>query len=119
MVAIIIMMVGMLGLLTSINIATEVNLKNHLRDEAVYVGEKYMNIQRGKQFSLLSTSYAPRSEPSRIRGANKSYTVLMTTTDLSTNTITPSKRMRIIVRWSYKGVDFENEVTAPISVTND
>lgn len=119
MVAILIMMVGMLGLLASVDIATEVNLKNHIRDEAVYIGEKYMNIQRGKPFDKLSTSYGPRYEPSRIRAANKSYTIDMTTGDLSTNATTPSKRVRVVVKWTYKGVEYQNELTSPISVIQE
>jgi len=115
MVAIVIMMVGMLGLLTSINVATEANLKNHLRDEAVYVGQKYMNMQRGKPFDNLSTTYGARYEPSRIRAGKMPYTVMMTTSDLSTNANTPSKQVRVVVNWSYKGVTYQNELTSPIS----
>lgn len=116
MVAIVIMMVGMLGLLTSINVAMEFNLKNHLRDEAVSVGEKYMNLQRGKSFDLLSSSYATRYEASKLRGSSKSYSVDMKTTDLSADTVTPSKQLEVVVRWTYKGIDYQNKVTAPVSI---
>ena len=115
MIAIVIMMVGMLGLLQSINIAMEYNLKNHLRDEAVYVGEKYMNIQRGKGFELLPTSDVTLSEPSKIRGTGKPYTVVMSTQDLSTDPKTPVKQLTIEVKWTYKGVEYRNKVTAPVS----
>jgi type IV pilus assembly protein PilV len=115
MVAIVIMMVGMLGLLQAINIATEYNLKNHLRDEAVYVGEKYMNMQRGKSFDLLSTTYGTRYEPSRIRSSNRQYSVDMTTADLSTDAVTPTKQIQVMVKWTYKGVEYQNTVTAPVS----
>lgn len=113
MIAIVIMMVGMLGLLQSINIAMEFNLKNHLRDEAVYVGEKYMNIQRGKAFGLLSTTYGPRYEASKVRGTGKLYRVDMSTADLSTDALT--KQITIEVKWTYKGVEYQNRVTSPIS----
>lgn len=116
LVAIVIMMVGMLGLLQSINIAMEYNLKNHLRDEAVYVGEKYMNIQRGKTFDLLSTSYGIRNEPSKVRGTGKSYNIEMSTQDLSTDAATPSKQIMVVVKWTYKGVEYQNRVTAPVSI---
>ncbi|MFZ2949484.1 MAG: prepilin-type N-terminal cleavage/methylation domain-containing protein [Desulfuromonadaceae bacterium] len=116
MIAIVIMMVGMLGLLQSINIAMEYNLKNHLRDEAVYVGEKYMNIQRGKVFDLLSTTYGTRYEPSKIRGTGKPYSVVMSTQDLSTDARTPAKQLTIEVKWTYKGVEYVNMVKSPVSV---
>lgn len=116
MVAIVIMMVGMLGLLEAINVATEFNLKNHLRDEAVHVGEKYMNIQRGKAFDLLSTTYGTRTEYSKVRGTGKPYSIDMKATDLSTDPVTPTKQLLVVVSWTYKGVTFQNRVTAPISI---
>lgn len=116
MVAIVIMMVGMLGLLQSINVAVEYNLKNHLRDEAVYVGEKYMNIQRGKTFDSLSATYATRYEPSKVRGSGKSYSIEMSASDLSTDPATPSKQLKVLVKWTYKGVEYQNSVTAPVSI---
>jgi type IV pilus assembly protein PilV len=116
MVAIVIMMVGMLGLLEAINVATEYTLKNHLRDEAVYVGEKYMNIQRGKSFDLLSTTYGRRYEPSKVRGTGKPYSIDMTVTDLSADPVAATKQLEVLVSWTYKGVTFQNRVTAPVSI---
>jgi type IV pilus assembly protein PilV len=116
MVAILIMMVGMLGLLEAINVAMAYNLRNHLRDEAVYVGEKYMNIQRAKPFDLLSTTYGTRYEPSKVRGTGKLYSVDMKVTDLSTDAVTPSKQLDVTVSWTLKGTTYQNRVTAPISV---
>ena len=115
-VAILIMMVGMLGLLQAVNIATEHNMKNQLRDEAVQVGEKYMNIQRGKNFDLLSSSYGIRYEPSKLRGSDKAYSVEMSVDELSDNTLAPSKQLNVTVSWTYKGVTYENRVTAPVSI---
>jgi type IV pilus assembly protein PilV len=116
MIAIVIMMVGMLGLLQSINVAMEYNLKNHLRDEAVYMGEKYMNIQRGKAFDSLSTTYGTRYEPSKVRGTGKLYSVDMSTQSLSTDTKTPAKQLTIEIKWTYKGVEYKNKVTSPVSI---
>jgi type IV pilus assembly protein PilV len=118
MVAIVIMMVGMLGLLQSINIAMEYNLKNHLRDEAVYVGEKYMNIQRGKAFDTLSSTYGTRYEPSKVRGTGKLYSIDMSTQPFSADTVTPVKQLTIVVKWTYRGVEYQNRVTAPVSIIN-
>ena len=123
MVAIVIMMVGMLGLLQSINVAMEYNLKNHLRDEAVLVGEKYMNIMRGKAFDQLSTiplpsgnTYGTRYESSKVRGTGKQYSVDMKVIDLSTDPVTPSRQLDVTVSWTIKGVTYQNRVTAPVSI---
>lgn len=119
-VAILIIMVGMLGLLQAVGVATEHNLKNQLRDEAVQVGEKYMNIQRAKPFDLLSTpdkgGYHTRYEPSRVRGGGKPYSVDLTADVLSDSSFAPSVQLGVTVSWTYKGVTYENRVTAPVSI---
>jgi len=117
MVALLIMIVGMLGLLESINVATEYTLKNQLRDEAVYVGEKYLNIQKGKVFDSYSAVYGTRFEPSKIRGTGKPYSIDMSTTDLSTDPVAATKQLVVVVSWTYKGVTFQNRLTAPVSIT--
>ena len=119
-VAILIIMVGMLGLLQAVGVATEHNLKNQLRDEAVQVGEKYMNIQRAKPFDLLSTpalgGYHTRYEPSRVRGRNNPYSVDLTVDELSESTFAPSRQLNVTVSWTYKGVTYQNRVSAPVSI---
>jgi type IV pilus assembly protein PilV len=119
MVAILIMMVGMLGLLEAINVTMEYNLKNHLRDEAVSVGEKYLNIQKAKPFDSLTTlpaTYGTRYEPSKIRGTGKLYHVDMSVTNLSTDPVAATKELVVTVSWTYKGVTYQNRVMAPVSV---
>ncbi|GAC1450074.1 MAG: hypothetical protein PVSMB11_11350 [Desulfuromonadaceae bacterium] len=115
MVAIVIMMVGMLGLLEAINVAMAHNLRNHLREEAVLVGEKHMNILRAKPFDKLSTVYGTRTELSKVRGTGKPYSVDMNATWLSHDPVTPSKQLDVTVSWTIKGVTYQNRVTAPVS----
>nr|WP_279342370.1 type II secretion system protein [Geotalea sp. SG265] len=116
MIAIIIMMVGLLGLLQSINVATEYNLKNHLRDEAVYVGEKYLNELKGRGFDNIP-SYLVISTASKIRGINKKLMVETNSSDISTDSYGKplTKRLNVIVRWTYKGVTYDNRLSAPVS----
>lgn len=111
MVAIIIMMVGLLGLLQSINLATDANMKNQLRDEAVYVGEKYLNQLRGQGFDNIAATYPLISTASRIRGTGKKLMVQESSTTLATDT----KQLLVVVNWTYKGTTYENRVTAPTS----
>lgn len=111
MVAIVIMMVGLLGLLQSINIATEYNLKNHLRDEGVFVGEKYLNELKGSGYDNILPTYPLLSTASKIRGTGKKLYVERSSTSLASDT----KQLNIVVKWMYKGVTYENRVSAPIS----
>lgn len=123
MVAILILIVGLLGLLQSINLSMDVNLRNHLRDEAVSVGERAMNELRGKGFDNISVAsprynYATYQVPSKIRGATKSFSVDRNSTVIHEENSNPmTKQLVVVVRWTYKGVEYENRVTAPISIT--
>lgn len=124
MVAIVIMMVGLLGLLESINIATEYNLKNHLRDEAVYVGEKYLNALKGQQFDNVAPVYPATSiafplisTASRIRGSAKKLIVETSSTALAWDASHKAStlQLNVLVKWTYKGVTFENRLQVPYS----
>jgi type IV pilus assembly protein PilV len=118
MVAIVIMMVGLLGLLESINVATEYNLRNQLRDEAVYAGEKYLNELRGRGFDNIapvspatSVTFPVISTASKIRGSSKKMRIETTSTSLASDTL----QLLVVVNWTYKGVTYENRVTVPFS----
>ena len=90
--AMLIFMVGMLGLLTAVNLAIETNLRNQIRDEAVNVGERVMSELRGKGFDNISVAstvyqtyaYQSYSVPSRIRGSARKYGVQRNTMVLAT-----------------------------------
>lgn len=125
MVAILIMMVGMLGLLQAINLAIEVNLRNQLREEAVYLGERVINEMRGEGFDNIlvaatptdTYTYATYQLPSKIRGATRLYDVSRRSAVLSTvDSKHVTKQLTVIISWSYKGVTYENRVIAPISI---
>jgi type IV pilus assembly protein PilV len=114
MVALVIMMVGMVGLLQAIGIALEHNLRNQLREEAVYVGEKYMNEMRGKKFESYSASYGPASYQSTRRGKGIAYTVERSVTPLSTSD-NLTKLINVTVKWTFKKVEYQNRVTATVA----
>nr|WP_145018398.1 prepilin-type N-terminal cleavage/methylation domain-containing protein [Geobacter argillaceus] len=117
MVAIVIMMVGMLGLLEAVNVAMEFNLKNQLRDEAVYMGERYMNELKGQGFDAIAATYATISTASKVRGAGKRIYVDRSSQVLSTDSVGPtSKQLIVVIRWNYKGMQYQNRVMAPISI---
>jgi type IV pilus assembly protein PilV len=97
LVAIVIMMVGLLGLLQSVNIALETNFKNQQRDEVVRVGESVMNDMRGKTFGIASST--PLKVPSKLRNSNNSYTVMRTVTPITAG---QTDQYRVDVRYKYK-----------------
>jgi type IV pilus assembly protein PilV len=124
MMAILILMVGMIGLLQAINLTMEVNLRNQVREEAVYVGEKVMNEMRGRGFDNISVAAIPSQScsyqtyqiPSRLRGINRTYDVTRSSRVLSIVDSKPAtKELTVLVNWTYKGTTYENRVVAPIS----
>jgi len=115
--AVLILLVGMLGLLQAVNLAMEVNLRNQVREEAVYVGERVMSELRGRGFDSISASYITYSTPSKIRGVARKYGVQKSSVVLATEGGLPAtKQLEVVVTWNYKGVTYQNRVVAPISI---
>jgi type IV pilus assembly protein PilV len=97
LVAIVIMMVGLLGLLQSVNIAIEQNFRNQQRDEVVRVGEGVMNEMRAQAFG---TAFAVvTSVPSKLRGSNTNYRVTRTVIPITAG---QTDQYRVDVNYKYK-----------------
>ena len=105
MVAMVIMLIGLLGLLQSVNLASEVNLKNHLRDEATRVAESIMNDMITGPFERNYNNFT--TVPSRVRNSAKGYSVRRTNADLST-----SKEYQVDVRWKYKNYSATHSIVS-------
>ena len=56
LVSMVIMLVGLLGLLQTVNIAMEYNLKNQMRNEVVRIGDEIMNGMRTQPFDTVFQS---------------------------------------------------------------
>lgn len=116
MVALIIVAVGMFGVLQSINVSLQYNLKNELRNEGIRVGEKYMADLRGKPFDKLSTSYTPFSEIGKIRGGNKNFVVERTSQPLGYEGPQPSTmQLTVTVKWAYRNMTTLNRVVSVVA----
>ncbi len=115
MVAMMITLVGLLGLLQAVDLAMEHNLKNQLRDEAVLLAEQWMGDLKARGFSQLSgvsapnTSFSPRTVASQLRGRNISYTVNRQCVAMNPPASTAA-RMTVTVTWVYKGVSYSHTV---------
>ncbi len=104
LIAILIMMVGMIGVLQSLNVAMEHNLRNQMRDQGVHVGEMVLNEMRGQDFDAAFTNET--TIPMNIRGIPSRYTVERDVTELGADT----KQYDVTVKWTYKGRPFQNKV---------
>ena len=105
LVAIVIMMVGLLGLLQSVNIAMEYNLKNQMRGEVVRVAQDAMNEMRSRPFDLVSST--TRTVPTSLRNINRNYTVRRTVISAGSPV---SNKYQVDVIWKYKNVSTTHSV---------
>ena len=104
-----IMLVGLLGLLQSVNLAMEHNLRNQLRDEAVLIAEQTMGNLKTRAFNQISTpQFSPRTVKSQLRGGNFNYTMKRVCTVTGTTTA----QLAVTVEWRYKGSDYSHSVTS-------
>lgn len=112
LVAISIMLVGLLGLLHSINIAIEYNLKNQMRGEVVRVAQDAMNDMRSRAFDAVSSSTT--TVPSHLRNINRTYTVTRTVVSAGSDV---SRQYFVDVTWMYKNVPTTHSIVSVRSRT--
>lgn len=116
MIAMVITMVGLMGLLRVVNMATEHNLKNQMREEAVLLAEEDMDKLRIRPFDQISTTFSPRAVPSRIRGFSKNYVVLRSSLNFPPAAATPtSKQIAVRIGWSYKNLSSHHEIRTMVA----
>jgi type IV pilus assembly protein PilV len=114
LVALVILSVGLLGLLKSIDLAVEKNLDNVYRTEAVMLADDRMMLKRSSPFAVLSTTVA---DPPKIllergtRGVFKNYSVQEIITQSTPN----SKEIVINVSWKKKGKSFSHSISSFVS----
>jgi hypothetical protein len=85
-----------------------------------------MNELRGKGFDNISVpsvtaqlyTYKTYSVASKLRGTNRKYGVSRSAMTLATASAQPvTKQLNVTVTWTYKGVAYENRVSAPTSIS--
>jgi type IV pilus assembly protein PilV len=113
LVAIVILMVGLLGMLQGINIAMDKNMENILRNEAILVADDRMMLKRAKSFDALSTTTSNIYLQRFHRGGFKNYSVRETVSLATTN----SKEVNINVTWKYRNKSSTHSVSTFVSQT--
>jgi type IV pilus assembly protein PilV len=121
LVAIVILMVGMLGLLQTVNYAIVHNMNNQLRQTALMVGDERMNMELSKPFDNISAPSSfdpPPANYSRsyadvrlVNGAQRTYTVVKNNSDLTSQT----KNVEFIISWTYKNQQYSHSISSLVS----
>jgi type IV pilus assembly protein PilV len=125
LVAMLILMVGLLGLLKTITVAMEKNVENMFRSEALAVANDRMMLKTSKSFMSLSTGTKLSPVGRSVRGIFKNYSVqedVRQITGLSGGSalsgVPSSKQIDISVRWRIKGNVYTHAISSVLSTTN-
>ncbi len=114
--AMVIMMVGLLGLLQTVNVALLHNMTNQLRGDGIQVADEQMALEMTKPFDLISTNATPNTKTIRrdINLTFKNYSVTRMGTAVSSNT----KSVVVTVGWKYKGQSYSHSISSLLSKFN-
>lgn len=112
LVAIVILMVGLLGLLQSINLALSTNLDNLLREEATMLADDKLMSKRSMAFDSMSAKVIGSSEKRNIRGVFKDYSVRESVSFITAS----SKQIDIDVIWKVKQKRTTHSVSSVVSI---
>lgn len=114
LVAILVLMVGLLGMLQGINLAMSLNVESMLRNEAVAVGNEAMMAQRNLTYDAVQTPAIPTIGYARnIRGIFKIYSATTAVAPATGN----SKLVSVTVSWNYKNKKSMYSVSSAISTS--
>lgn len=123
LVAMVILMVGLLALLQTINLAIVTNTQNEMRTQATAIAEERMAQRKSLPFDSISTG-VQRSDnvPVSMRSSFVNYSAFYRGEDIPSlpgNPVT-AKRLNVGVRWHFKGNSYEHVVTTIVTrpVTN-
>ena len=98
--AMVIMVIGLLGLLQSVNIATEHNLKNQMRNEVARIAQDNMNAMRSRPFDAVSTATQTLTAKTQLRNIDRDYLVRRKRFNVNDK----SAKYQVDVQWKYKNV---------------
>lgn len=117
LVAVIIMTVGILGLLQTVNLSISHNMLNQLRLDGTIVadGELSKELAKGGTSTGFETILAPTVSSYNVQRVvmkgYRNYSVTRTNTVISSGT----KQVTVLTAWRYKGTRYQHETSSLIS----
>lgn len=111
LVAIVILSVGLLGLLQSVNYAISTNMQTQLRDEAVRLADERMATEKSKVFEAISTTQKDEKVEVNVMNTFKNYSVVKNTLSLTANT----KNVQINIIWKYKNQRYDHVISSLVT----
>lgn len=117
LVAVLILTVGILGLLQTVNFSISHNMINQLRLDGTIVGDGELAKELAKAgnavgFDAISTpSVRSYSVQRTVLNGFRNYSVTRTNSEITANT----KQVSIQIAWKYKGNRYEHELSSLVS----
>lgn len=111
LVAIVILSVGLLGLLQSVNYAISTNMQTQLRDEATRLADERMATEKSKVFDAISTTQRAEKVEVNVMNTFKNYSVVKNASLLTTNT----KNVQISIVWRYKSEKYNHVISSLVT----
>jgi type IV pilus assembly protein PilV len=109
LVAIVILMVGLLGLLEAVNVGIRQNTGNKLRNDAIMLADQVMANQRVRPFANISTSQG--SQTVNTGAAVVTYSVNKVVTPLTAT----SANVRVDISWRERGQTKQHSLSTVIT----
>jgi type IV pilus assembly protein PilV len=111
-VALVILMVGLLALLQTINLSIVTNLQSEMRTQGTMIGEDQMARIKSLPFDNISASVEKTvTVPVAMRSTLVNFSVTKLVTDIPLNT----KKIDVRVRWSHRGNIYEHVVSSVVA----
>jgi type IV pilus assembly protein PilV len=110
MIAMLILMVGLLSMLTVVNLAIQTNAKNKLRELAVAVGEDQMRTLLATPIDTLRAVPYTDPGPARVCKPFLGYSAGFTITRKSTPQGNSSAELEVTVNWVQKGENHQHQL---------
>lgn len=114
LVAIFILMIGLLGLLQSVNLAINHNMQNDLRNTAVLVADEEMAKTLSVGYDNISSG-SPKYVQRPVLKVMKNYSVVRVVSQVSSGTVASTKQIDLVVSWKYKQARYTHGVSGMLT----
>jgi len=116
LVAIVILSVGLLALLQTVNVALMHNSTNMFRNEAIQLADEQMALEMSKPFASITTGTTNiRVISKQVNLTLKNYSVVKKGTTVSANTA----HVTVNVYWKNKGQPYSHTISSMLSKFNN
>lgn len=116
MAAMVILLVGLLGLLQAVNVSMEGNVKNALREQATAIGAQQMSVLMAKPYNDTASFTRYTTVTASTGGISKDFRVERYKLQLTGRSASDdSYKIRVNVKWSFKNVTSTHQVLTVVS----